>query len=406
MKNVAEPLTRHLVPISKLNLDPDNARRHNQRNLDAVATSLKRHGQLKPIVVQREGMVVRAGNGTIRAALSLGWKRIAAIVVDMTDEEATAFAIADNRTSDLAEWDADALNRILSDWDEPAIEALGFDSDELEAILSADNAGSEGWGTPAAVAEDEVPEVPDDPTAKRGQLWALGDHRVLCGDSTVVDDVARVMGGEAVAAVVTDPPYGTDQPGVPHDSPEEHAGLVAGVLAALPLLPDATVVSFASPRTFPVWLDAIREAGHMFNRMLWLYKEAQMANPWRGWMMKSEAILVSSVGSGAWVEVKPYANDCYKIAFVSIGNNGDLAGGAWHGSVKPLAVVADLLGRLSGLVYDPFLGSGTTLIAAEHLGRTCYGIEIEPRYVDVILQRWSNLTGKKATVVDNMPVQG
>jgi len=128
--------------------------------------------------------------------------------------------------------------------------------------------------------------------------------------------------------------------------------------------------------------------------MLWLYKAAQMAKPWRGWILKSESILVSTVGKAQWNEVKPYAHDCYYKSEVS----GQLPkDSGWHGSVKPLDVVVDLTQRVcgnGGIVYDPFLGSGTTLIACERLGRKCRAVEISPAYVAVALQRWADATGR------------
>jgi len=127
--------------------------------------------------------------------------------------------------------------------------------------------------------------------------------------------------------------------------------------------------------------------------MLWLHKDAQCTYPWRGWILTSESILVSSVGKPQWQDVRPYVHDCYRIAEVS-HELKDTEG--WHGSVKPLKVVADLMQRIAALgacIFDPFLGSGTTMIAAEQLKRRCFGIEIEPRYVDVCCRRYMNQAG-------------
>ena len=232
----------------------------------------------------------------------------------------------------------------------------------------------------------------------------------MCGDSTKKGDVEWVMAGEKAALVLTDPPYGISQPGVPHDSPEEHGDLIRGAVGNLPMDEQvgAICISFQSPRTFPVWLDAIRDAGHDFKRMLWLYKQTQCGYPWQGWILKSESILVSSVGNATWRDVHPYAHDTYLRNEVSVRTEpeelrGGIPEGSWHGSVKPMEVVSDLMKRTSiegDLIFDPFLGSGTTLIAAEQLGRRCYGLEISPQYCDVILARWETLTGNKAERVE------
>lgn len=238
---------------------------------------------------------------------------------------------------------------------------------------------------------DDVPELPKKAVTRLADLWELGEHRLLCGDSTKRES----YNGGFVDAVLTDPPYGISQEGVPNDEPEKLAGIVEGAIANLPIK-NSVVIAFQSTRTFPVWLNAVLKAGHKFERMLWLYKAAQCTFPWRGWILKSESILASSLGEPKWQDVKPYSHDCYYLSEVSGELDKDLG---WHGSVKPLSVVADLLQRITpqnGMVCDPFLGSGTTLIAAEKLNRHCYGIEIEPRYCDVIVERWQQFSGGKA----------
>jgi len=199
--------------------------------------------------------------------------------------------------------------------------------------------------------------------------------------------------------VVTDPPYGQDQEGVSGDEPEKLYALVAG---AVPLLPvdNAVIVAFQSPRTFPVWLDAIKAKGHKFERMLWLYKAAQCTFPWRGWLLTSEAIVLSTFGNGQWQDVHPYEHDCYYLPEVS-GQLGE--GQGWHGSVKHLAVVSDLIQRVSlmgAVVFDGFVGAGTTLIGCEKLGRHCRAIDIDAGSVAVTLERWAEMTGREPVLMD------
>ena len=178
------------------------------------------------------------------------------------------------------------------------------------------------------------------------------------------------MNGEKAVSVLTDPPYGQNQPGVPNDEPEKLNSILKGVISTLPVK-NAIVVAFASPRTFVTWLDEIRASGHKFERMLWLYKAAQMAHPWRGWILTSESIIISTVGNPMWREEKPYAHDCYYKSEVSAKTSG-YSGDGWHGSIKPLDVVSDIMKRICGenqVVYEPFSGSGTTIMAAEQLER-------------------------------------
>lgn len=172
--------------------------------------------------------------------------------------------------------------------------------------------------------------------------------------------------------------------------PDGLRSLFDGALAVMPIQ-DAVVIAFQSPRLFPVWLDAVREAGHKFERMLWMYKPNDETFPWRGWLLTSEAILLSSVGKPEWLRVDPFAHDCYSPT--TLGSELPKEWGKAHASVKPIVVVSDLMARIGGDVYDPFLGSGTTLIAAHQLGRKCYAVEILPAYAAVSIQRWVDLTG-------------
>ena len=221
---------------------------------------------------------------------------------------------------------------------------------------------------------------------KTGDLWQIGEHRLLCGDSTKAEDVERVMCGEKAKAIVTDPIYGQGQKGVPHDSPEEMRRIVPAACAILPAT-DAIAVLFQSPRTFPTALDAMRQNEWMFVRALWIYKQAQCVMPWRGWLLKSEAILVFIKGNGTWNDIHPYSHDCYLLSEVSGELDKD---SGWHGSVKPLKVVSDICQRISTdgqAVFDGFLGSGTTMVACQNLNRKCRAIEISPGYCAVTLER-------------------
>lgn len=281
----------------------------------------------------------------------------------------------------LAEVDLPELKDSFNfpDLDMPAFEAEHFDGQPP--------------GDPPPPPDDNVPEPPANPITKLGDVWELGRHRIICGNAGLPENVEKLMEGAKADAIITDPPYGTDQPGVPHDSPAE----LAEILFAFRDLPlDGAAVVFQSPRTFPAGLDCLRSYGYKFLRMLWLYKQAQRSRPWRSWIMRSEAILIFERGTPKWGEKKPYANDVYSVERIW---HQDVEEVGWHGSVKPLEVVTDLTERVSrpgNLILDPFCGSGSQIIAAESTGRRCFAMEIEPAYVDVAVQRWENATGKKA----------
>lgn len=383
------------MKLSDLTPDTRNANKGTPRGRKLVRESLKRYGAGRSILLDKNGAII-AGNKTAEAAGAVGMKDVQVVKsdgskliavqrtdLDINDRAARELAIADNRASELGlDWNLD----VLKDFKVEDVDLAPFwDSNELAGLL--------GEPLPEAPEPklDQAAELQKKWGTKLGQLWLIGEHRLLCGDSSSVADAKKACGGNDVSAVLTDPPYGQNQPGVSHDSPEE-LGRVEAAVRTLPIK-NGIVVAFQSPRTFTVWLDAIRKAGHKFERMLWLDKVAQCAYPWRGWILKSESILVSTIGDSTkqWQDVHPYQHDVYRLPEVS----GELSENlGWHGSVKPVSVVKDIVTRISaeaGTVFDGFLGSGTTMVAAQQTGRVCYGMEIEPKYVAVALERMADM---------------
>lgn len=381
------------VAVGKLKAYERNSRTHSAEQVAQIAASIREFGFTNPVLID-EGNTIIAGHGRLLAAQSLGLDKVPCVrLVGLSEAQRRAYVIADNQIALNSGWDADLLNMELAELDalDFDLSLTGFDQEELDGMLAlADVAEPQ-------CDEDEAPPVSSSPVSKIGDVWSCGRHRVICADSTDAGCVKKVMGGGMASAVLTDPPYGINQPGVPGDSPEDFANLMAGYFKNLPMV-NGVCVTFQSPRMFVGCLDALRQAGFKFERMLWMYKQAQMVKPWRGWLLKSEAILVASVGEGVWNEVKPYVHDCYLLSEVSGELDSDIG---WHGSVKPQKVVADILSRISipgGVVFDGFLGSGSTLIACEKSGRICRGMELAPGYVDVIVRRWQQFTGRLATL--------
>lgn len=384
------------VSISKVALDPANVRTHDERNLKAIADSLRLFGQRKPIVVMQAdgGFVVIAGNGTLEAARLLGWDEIAVAVVpdNWTSDEAAAYAIADNRSAELAAWDEAGLNMQLAE-----LEAAGWEPETL---------GFDGNGGLGAdeVVEDDVPEPPADPVTKPGDLWLLGDHRVLCGDSTDHAAVARLMGGGVADAMFTDPPWnvaigGDGNPrhrqraGLKNDNlpAEEFAAFLNGFAgASLPYV-SGDVYCVLGASEWPTLDLALRNNGlHWSATIIWVKdmfvlgrsKYHRRYEPiWYGWRDKSSFCDRRNLDD-VWEIPRPKRSD-------------------EHPTMKPVELVARAIENSApSSVLDPFLGSGTTLIAAEQTGRVCYGLELDPGYCDVIVQRWENLTGGKAVLAD------
>ena len=387
-----------LVDIASLSLDPANLRRHPERNMQAIMGSLRRFGQQKPIVVDAKGVVI-AGNGTLAAAKQLGWKQIAVAETALAGSEATAFAIADNRTAELAEWDDDALAKTLAALqieDEELANATGFDAGDLDDLLG-----------PKEVTEDEVPEPPAEAITKPGDLWLLGEHRLLCGDSTKAEDVERLMDGAKAEMVFTDPPYGVNIQGKKNGA----ATMIAGDLTqtAIPFSFDLAVTAAT---TGDARLYFCGGEGNLYlyqklfekhcrqlpRHLIWI-KNGFTMKP-NGYHNQYEIIFHGYKPGGGSLQkwfgerTEDAASDCWRIS-------RDASSTYEHPTQKPIALPARAISNSSpagGLVYEPFGGAGSTFLAAEQLGRKCYGMEISPAYCDVIVKRWETLTGKKATL--------
>ena len=396
--HIAPQLRSLVVPIDCVELHPRNPRRG---EVAAVAASLARFGQVKPIVVQRSTGYVIAGNHVVRAALSLGWTEIAANVEDLDDADAIALMLADNRVSDLGGYDDGLLAAILAEQQEADnLAATGYDTDTVAALLA--EAG--------IVEERDLDAAPDLPAeadlyVERGQLWALGCHVLMCGDSTAADDVGELLRDAEVDLLWGDPPYGLGYRGktkraltIVNDDlgPSGTRALVAAALRLAPLRPGGAfyVAAPSGPELHLAFLLALEDAGLTAHQTLCWVKDRFVLGH-ADYHARHENILYGWRDGRAHYFVKDRTQD-------TVWEIDRPARSAVHPTMKPVELVARAIRNSSTpgqLVYDPFAGSGTTLIAAEQTGRTCRAMELDPRYAQVIIERWAALAGVPAVRV-------
>jgi hypothetical protein len=380
-----------IVPVDDLKPYPRNNKTHPEAQIALMCKAIKAQGWRAPITVSNQSGYIVRGHGRLEAAKRLGLK---SVPVDYQNYASTAAEqadrIADNKLAELAEWDLPALKEELLELDtgDLDMDITGFDAGALEELMTQFHISGDADAEPQI---DKAEELNKKWKVKTGDLFTIGEHRLVCGDSTKAEDVGRATGGEMADAVVTDSPYGINRDGIKNDDPEGLRTLFDGLLSVFPS-DNAVVINFQSPRLFPVWIDAIRQAGHKFERALWFYDSTDQTFPWRGWIMTSQIAIVSTVGDGVFADGH-YHHDCYlvttagKAGFKRGGYEGNGVAIGGHTTMKPLDIIQELLSHTVGLVYDPFLGSGTTMVAAQNLSRKCYGLEISPAYCAVILQR-------------------
>ena len=383
------------LKITELSLDPANVRKHDRKNLDAIKASLRKFGQQKPIVVDAKGIVI-AGNGTMTAAQELGWTEIAAVRTELVGVDATAFAIADNRSAELAEWE-DSLADVLKALAKADVDLaeLGFDENALSKI------SSDLVGDPEIDAEpqlDKADELRVKWNVESGQLWQLGEHRLLCGDSTKAFDLEKLMIGEKAALWITDPPYNVAYEGgtgltIQNDDMDDssfRAFLVAAYRAADAVMNEGAVfyVWHADSEGFN-FRGAAHDIGWKVRQcLIWVKSSLVMGRQDYQW--KHEPCLYGwkEGASHFWASDRKQTT---VLEFNKPKRNGE------HPTMKPIELFSYQIqnsSKTGDVILDSFGGSGTTLIACEQLKRKARIMELDAKYVAVILQRWADATGK------------
>lgn len=439
------------VLLSRLKPWPGNPR--TKHDVAAISKSIGHFGFVNPILVQKGTWRVIAGHGRIAAAKKAGLTEVPVVVLDLDDKDAAAYTVADNRLTEKSEWDLPRLKTLLADLDNGSfdLELTGFDADDLARMFDGDRTGE--------ADPDAVPETPARPVTKKGDLIRLGGHRLLCGSATDAKDVARLMDGEKSALVFTDPPYGIAYRGAEGGmTGDDLTGerLTALLLPAFKL----AVAHSAKPAAFYVWHGyqtreefayALKAAGLVERRyLIWakpgimlgmheyrgayepcfylskagetprFYGGLDEPTVWRiapsrggAGVVVGPGVAVSDGKSRLWITTKMPKTLRARVVRVDPGTPARLAVDAddtdlWevsrdsaplHPTQKPVEVAERAIRNSSQageVVYDPFLGSGTTIIACERTSRVGYGLELDPRFCDVIVDRWERFTSQKA----------
>lgn len=385
----------------------NNSRTHSEEQVNQVASSIKEFGFTNPVLIDEDGGII-AGHGRIMAANKLGLNEVPCIVLKgLTEAQKKAYVIADNQLALNSGWDLDMLKLEVESLQEMDfdIDLLGFDDDFLDGLLPVEDI--EGL-----TDEDEVPEPPETPVSVLGDIWQLGNHRLMCGDSTSINDVEKLMDGHKADMVFTDPPYGDNHAGMTwvHNG----GGYANGVKTVkTETIKNDADISFLSE----VCLNAVAISKEKSPKMVFFkwshYGEVESLFSGFG-KPSSCCVWDRDEVAAAVFSFNPSHEFCFFWGNLAVKHNKSNLRNVWrckkergskemHPTVKPVEIVADAIDVACvryGVVVDFFGGSGSTMIACETIGRQSRLMELDEKYVDVIINRWQNFTGKKAVHCD------
>lgn len=398
-------------PVADLIPYARNSRTHNEEQIAQIMASIKEFGFTNPILIGGDNVII-AGHGRLLAAQRLGLKEVPIIrLPDLTETQRKALVIADNKIAMNAGWDEEMLALEMKELEENDfnLDILGFSEDELKEL--------ENFGEPQTEAkseEDEIPEAPVEPITKRGDVWILGEHRLMCGDTTMFDDMRKLMRDDCAAMIFTDPPYNVNYGSTMKDSIRYHAGTLGGrkimndnlgdgfpqfltdsLSNLLMFCQGAAYVCMSSSELHTLYNAFIAAGGKWSTFIIWAKNTFTLGRA--DYQRQYEPILYGWNAdkphywcgdrdqSDVWEYNKPVKNDL-------------------HPTMKPVELVerAVLNSSKSGdIVLDGFGGSGSTLIACEKNNRKARLMELDPKFCDVIVKRWEEYTGKKAVLAEN-----
>lgn len=384
-----------------------NPRKIPQKAVDKVAASIQEFGFRQPIVVDKDGVIV-VGHTRLQAAQKLGMAKVPVhVAAELTPAQAKAYRLADNRDGQESTWDDDLLGLELGelgdlDFD---LSLTGFDPAEIDAHTAA----SEGL-----TDEDAAPALPSNPVTKPGDVWRCGGHRVLCGDATSADDVAKLLAGVEPHLMVTDPPYGVNYDPAWRDGVGSFTDktVMRGKVAnddradwteAWVLFPGNVAYVWHGGLHSSIVVNGLTAANfEIRSQIIWVKQHFAMSRGHYHWMHEPCWYAVRKNAKGDWAggrkQTTVWQISSLNPAGKSVAEGDDKL---THGTQKPVECMRRPIVNNSSpgqAVYDPFLGSGTTMIAAETERRVCLGLEIDPSYCDVIVKRWQDFTGDAATL--------
>ena len=428
--------TARLVPYAR------NARTHSDQQIAQIATSMAEFGFVNPILIGDDNVII-AGHGRLMAAQRLGMSEAPVIVLGhLTAAQRRALVIADNKIGENAGWDeaqlSQELQALLADGFDLGL--LGIPENELDALL----AEAEGGPEMSDDAADAIPAPPAEPITKPGDIWALGKHRLCCGDATDPAAIARLMRGEQATLMFTSPPYAQQRDyGAAKEKGGDWDALMQGVFAAAPVTAEAQVLvnlglvhrdSEWQPY-WEGWVEWMRASG--WRRFGWYVWDQGPGLPgdWNGRLAPSHEFIFhfnraprkpyktvpskhagevlgggglrgadgtvhAKTGTGNAIQSHRIPDSVFRI----MRHKGGLGAAGSHPAVFPVALVEAVLTAFSDpgdLIYEPFCGSGTQIVAAERAGRRCFAMELDPVYCDVAVRRWEMATGRKAVLAAN-----
>lgn len=387
------------IPVAKFVPYARNARTHSDEQVAQIAASIREFGFINPVIVDGENGIV-AGHGRVLAARKLGMEEVPTLEVShLTDAQRQAYILADNKLTLNAGWDTDLLRVELTELGEKDFDLglIGFSADELATLL-ADK--TEGLTDP-----DQVPETPEVPVTELGDVWLLGKHRLVCGDSTDADVVAKCLNGVEPHLMVTDPPYGVEYDANWRNEADRANGKPYGASAigkvendnrmdwreAWALFPGDVAYVWHAGRHASEVQQSLESCGFEIRcQIIWAKDRFAISRGHYHW--QHEPCWYAVKGNGHW------SGDRSQTTLWKIGHQKSETG---HSTQKPVECMKRPIENNSSpgqAVYEPFSGSGTTIIAGEMTGRSIHAIELNPAYVDVAIKRWQDFTGQAATL--------
>ena len=386
-----------LAPIDTIKPYPNNPRKLSETAIEKVAQSIQEFGFRQPIVVDKDKVIV-VGHTRYRASKKLGYKKVPITIAEnLTKEQINAYRIADNRTNEEAKWDEELLKMELKelDYKEFDLKMTGFDDKQINDLLFEEKQG--------LTDDDAVPDTPEEPISKLGDIWQLGKHRLLCGDSTDAKHYEKLFNDLKADMVFTDPPYNINYQGgtkirekMKNDQMDNYYEFLLSVFKNYRLFMKSGAsiyICHADSERVNV-TKSFQDADFYFSSVI-IWSKDNSTFGRQDYFWKHEPILYGwKKGNGK----HNFYGDRTQTSVWYLKR--DSVANYSHPTQKPVALSSKAIlnsCKEDDIVFDPFLGSGSTLIACEKLNRKCYGLELDPKYCDVIVKRWEQWTGEKAT---------